>query len=119
MRGDRRRPIPPFRRGSLVRPLLTWDATYGPASRALTASVSNTNGTNTLVDCPGMPGVRAVRLAPNGQALYRGSLPSGGVDLSDPNAVIGIYVIPRDTNTTTGTLQIALYLASDAGGIVN
>lgn len=99
-------------------PLLTWDATYRPAATALTASVSNTNGTNTLVDCPNLPGVRAVRIAPNGQALYRGSLPSGSVDLSTTDSLY-VYVIPRDTNTVSGTLQIAVYLASDTGAITN
>lgn len=105
-------------RVGLIEPILTWDATYRPAATALTASVSNTNGTNTLVDCPGLPGVRAVRIAPNGQALYRGSLPSGGIDLSTTDSLY-VYVIPRDTNTVSGTLQIAIYLASDVGAITN
>lgn len=102
----------------LVQPILTWDATYRPAATALTASISNTFGTNTVVDCPGLPRVRAVRLKPNGQALYRGSLPSGGVNLSGVNSLY-VLVIPRDTNTVSGSLQFSIFLASDVGAITN
>lgn len=101
-----------------VTPILTWDAVYRPAATALTASISNTNGTNTVEDMPGMPGVRAVKLKPNGQALYRGTLPSGSIDLSAVDSLY-VYVIPRDTNTTSGTTQISIYLASDVGAITN
>lgn len=106
-------------RNMLVNPALTWDATYRPAATALTASISNTNGTNAVVDCPGLAGVRAVRLQPNGQALYRGSLPSGGIDLSAAGTMLYVVAIPRDTNTATGSLQFAIFLGSTAGSLTN
>lgn len=99
-------------------PALTWDAAYRPAATALTANLSNTNGTNTVEDMPGMPGVRCVKLKPNGQALYRGTLPSGSIDLSAVDNMY-VYVIPRDSNTVSGTTQISIYLASDVGAITN
>lgn len=105
-------------RGSVPAPLLSWDATYLPAAQALTASISNVNGVNTVTDCPGLRRVRAVRLAPNGQALYRGTLPAGSVNLSDVDCLY-VIVVPRDTNTVSGSLQFAIYLASDAGAITN
>lgn len=104
--------------GSGVLPTLTWDATYRPAATALTANLSNINGTNTVEDMPGMPGVRCVKMKPNGQGLYRGTLPSGSIDLSAVDSLY-VYVVPRDSNTVSGTTQISIYLASDVGAITN
>jgi len=65
---------------------------------------SNTNGTNTVVDFPGLAGASALRIKPNSAAASVRLNFSSAVDLSLTN-VVYIPIIPRDIGTGAGDVN--------------